>query len=72
MKYPYTVYVRCKYHKKQIYLKEDKKVEKNYEKPELKVWENEELDVIRTSFIGHESNKDNGADDIGWTDGWDS
>jgi hypothetical protein len=47
-------------------------VGKNYVAPELKVWENDELDVIRTSAIGTESNKDNGANDIGWSDGWDA
>ena len=45
---------------------------KNYERPELMIWENEELDVIRTSFIGVDTNKDNGADDIGWSGGWES
>ena len=45
---------------------------KNYVAPELKVWENAELDVIRTSSIGTESNKDNGANDIGWSGGWDA
>ena len=54
------------------YHKEDKKVGKNYVAPEFKVWENDELDVIRTSSIGTESNKDNGANDIGWSDGWDA
>ena len=45
---------------------------KNYVAPELKVWENDELDVIRTSSIGTESNKANGANDIGWSGGWDA
>lgn len=45
---------------------------RNYERPELKVWENEELDVIRTSFIGDPMKDDNGANDIGWSGGWES
>ena len=45
---------------------------KNYEAPELKVWENEELDVIRTSFIGDPMKDDNGADDLVWSGGWES
>lgn len=45
---------------------------RNYEAPELKVWENEELDVIRTSSIGNSDNSDNGENDIGWSGGWES
>ena len=44
---------------------------KNYETPKLTVWENEELDVIRTS-IGDVNNKDAGANDIAWTGAWDA
>ena len=42
---------------------------RNYETPNLSVWENEELDVIRTS-IGDASNRDAGGDDIAWTGAW--
>lgn len=47
-------------------LKEDKKVGKNYVAPELNVWENDDLDVIRTSSIGEPGNADNGGNDIDW------
>ena len=45
---------------------------KNYVAPELKVWENDELDVIRTSSIGDPKKDDNGANDISWSSGWDA
>ena len=45
---------------------------RNYERPELTVWENEELDVIRTSSIGDSKKEDNGADDLVWSGGWES
>ena len=54
------------------YHKEDKKVGNIYVAPELKVWENDEFDVIRTSSIGNSDNRDNGANDIGWSSGWDA
>ena len=54
------------------YHKEGKKVGNNYVAPELKVWENDEFDVIRTSSIGNSDNRDNGANDIGWSSGWDA
>ena len=38
---------------------------KNYVAPELNVWENDDLDVIRTSGIGTGA-KDAGSDDIDW------
>ena len=47
-------------------------MKKNYVAPEFNVWENEELDVIRTSSIGDVNNDDNGGDDIGWSGGWDA
>ena len=41
---------------------------KNYVAPELNVWENDDLDVIRTSngSIGQPGNADNGGDDLNW------
>lgn len=39
---------------------------KNYVAPELNVWENDDLDVIRTSNIGEPGNADNGGNDIDW------
>lgn len=41
---------------------------KNYVAPELNVWENDDLDVIRTSngSIGDPTNDDNGGDDLNW------
>ena len=44
---------------------------KNYVAPELNVWENDELDVIRTSNpIGNPDNADAGANDLDWTGAW--